>query len=43
METKKYTITEWVARRIHENEKEKSMEERNEEKLEKAWEEFYLK
>jgi len=42
METKKYSIREYIARKLQE-EKEKTPEERNEEKLEKAREEFYLK
>jgi hypothetical protein len=41
MKTKKTTISEYIARRLHEQEKKK--EETNEEKLEKAWEDFYLK
>lgn len=41
METKKTTISEYIARRLQEAEKKK--EETNEEKLEKAREEFYLK
>jgi len=40
METKKTTISEYIARKIQEKEKK---EETNEEKIAKAWEEFYLK
>jgi len=43
MEKKKYSIKEYIARRIQAKEKEKSPEERNQEKLDKAREEFYLK
>jgi hypothetical protein len=42
MEKKKYSIREYIARKLQEA-KEKTMEERNEEKLKSAWEEFYLK
>jgi hypothetical protein len=42
METKKYSIREFIARKLQEAE-EKIPEERNEEKLERAWQEFYLK
>lgn len=41
METKKTTISEYIARRLHEQEKKK--EETQKEKLEKSREEFYLK
>lgn len=41
METKKTTISEYIAMRIIEAEKKK--EETQEEKLDKYWEDFYLK
>ena len=41
METKKTTISEYIAKRIQE--KEKTPEECNQENLEKAREDFYLK